>query len=50
MILRLAVLFGDEFGFSVDEVEWRLRNGARPGLSARDRDDPAQLSLIEEPR
>jgi len=49
MIARVAVLFGDAFGLSVDELSWRRADGAGPGFSTyRPELDPDQLSLLDE--
>jgi hypothetical protein len=49
MIVRLAVLFADEFGLSVDEVAWRRADGSGPGTS-RIEEIPGQLSLFDSGR
>lgn len=48
MILRVAVLFGDEFGFTVDALSWRRADGSGPGMPVemdQPVTDPDQLSL-----
>jgi hypothetical protein len=46
MVVRSAVLFGGEFGFSIDEVAWRRADGRGPGATIyRPELDLAQLSL-----
>ena len=46
MIVRVAVLFGGEYGFSIEEVAWRRGDGAGPGASLyRPEDDPNQPPL-----
>jgi hypothetical protein len=48
MIVRIAVLLGDEAGFSVDQLSWRRADGAGPGASTyRPEHDPNQLSLLD---
>lgn len=32
MILRVAVLWGGEFGFSIEELSWRRADGSGPGV------------------
>ena len=44
-VVRLAVLFGNDFGFSVEQLSWRRRDGRGPGVSLT-RPDPNQLSLL----
>jgi hypothetical protein len=46
MIVRLAVLFDDEFGLSVEELSWRRSDGSGPGAVAAG-SIPGQLSLFE---
>ncbi len=48
LILRVAVLFGDEFGFTVDALSWRRADGSGPGMPVemdQTVTDPDQLSL-----
>jgi len=45
MIVRLAVLFGDEFGLAVDQVSWRRGDGSGPGAVPLE-PIPGQLSLF----
>lgn len=48
MVLRVAVLFGGEFGFSIEALSWRRRDGVGPGASARASEiDPSQPSLLD---
>ena len=47
MVLRVAVLFGDEFGFSVDELSWRRADMSGPGPSLYWAHNPNQLSLLD---
>lgn len=46
MTVRIVVVFGDEFGMSVDEETWRREDGSGPGASVVGL-DPNQLSLLE---
>ena len=46
MVVRVAVLFGDEFGFSVDELSWRRADDSGPGSPLYWAHSPNQLSLI----
>lgn len=47
MIVRIAVLFGEEAGFSVDQLSWRRADGTGPGAPTyRPENDPSQLSLL----
>lgn len=47
MVVRAAVLFGGEFGFSVEELAWQRSDGRGPGPSCcRPDDDPDQLALM----
>lgn len=49
MFLRVAVLYGGEYGFSVDELSWRRRDGSGLGSAARgDEPDPNQPTLFDE--
>ncbi len=45
MVVRLAVLFGDEFGLSVDQLAWRRSDGSEPGAVPVE-PNPDQLSLF----
>ncbi|GAA5153024.1 hypothetical protein GCM10023340_34350 [Nocardioides marinquilinus] len=46
MVVRSAVLFGGEFGLSIDEVAWRRADGRGPGREIyRPELDSAQLAL-----
>lgn len=47
MIVRVAVLFGDEFGFSVDELSWRRADHNGPGSPPYWAHNPSQLSLLD---
>lgn len=48
MIVRVAVLFGGEFGFSVDELSWRRTGRTGPGKSVLGgTNHPDQLSLLD---
>jgi hypothetical protein len=47
MIVRVAVLFGDEFGFSVDELSWRRTDRSGPGAPPYWAHDPDQPSLLD---
>ena len=46
MIVRLAVLFGDEFGLTIDQVSWRRFDGSGPGAGPV-KSIPGQLSLFD---
>lgn len=47
MVVRIAVLFGGEFGFSVEELSWRTTGHAGRGASVLNgANDPNQLSLL----
>lgn len=47
MVVRIAVLFGGEFGFSVEELSWRTRGHTGRGASVIDGAyDPNQPSLL----
>jgi hypothetical protein len=49
MIVRLVVLFGGDFRFSVDEVSWRRADRSGPGFSIHHHEpDPNQLSLLDD--
>lgn len=47
MTLRVAVLFGGEFGLVVDELSWLRADGTAPGPSTRDLLDPRQMRFPE---
>lgn len=48
MIVRAAVLFGGDYGFSIEELAWARADGRGPGVGVYRPDaDPAQLALIE---
>lgn len=48
MIVRIAVLFGDEWGFSVDQLSWQRADGTGSGSPAyHPIQDPNQLSLLD---
>ncbi|WP_396910286.1 PIN domain-containing protein [Mycolicibacterium sp.] len=47
MIARVAVLFGDEFGFSVDDLSWRRTDDSGPGSPMYWAHNPNQLSLLD---
>ncbi len=48
MVVRVAVLFGGEYGFSIEEVAWRRADGTGPGAPLyRPHEDPNQPSLWE---
>ncbi|TGB45478.1 PIN domain-containing protein [Mycolicibacterium peregrinum] len=47
MIVRLAVLYGDEFGFSVDELSWRRTDRSGLGAPLYWAHNPDQLSLLD---
>jgi hypothetical protein len=47
LIIRIAVLFGGEFGFSVEQLSWRRADGDGPGFPVyRPELDPNQLSIF----
>ncbi|WP_143034814.1 hypothetical protein [Glycomyces sambucus] len=47
LIIRIAVLFGGEFGFSVEQLSWRRADGDGPGFPVyRPELDLNQLSLF----
>ncbi|ULN44793.1 hypothetical protein MI149_29340 (plasmid) [Mycolicibacterium crocinum] len=47
MIVRVAVLFGDEFGFSIDELSRRRTDRSGPGTPIYWARNPDQLSLLD---
>lgn len=50
MVLRVAVMFGGEFGFSIEELSWRRADGSGPGEAPyRPESDPNQPALWDWP-
>jgi hypothetical protein len=47
LIVRIAVVFGDEFGVSIDELTWRRADGTRPGRPSLIRPSEHQLPLLD---
>jgi hypothetical protein len=46
MVVRLAVLFDDNFGMSIEQLSWRRRDGSGPGAAPAE-PMPGQLSIFE---
>lgn len=47
LIVRITVVFGDDFGFSIDELTWRRTDGARRGRPSLLRASEHQLTLLD---